>query len=860
MANDQEMSGWTDLLHSSTKLLEQATPSSQFPPLQRNLDQLEALSRKLKAKTLRNEAPAQSISATRLLAREGIDADQLSRDLKSFELKTTFEDVFPAETTNVEEYLQQVHEMAMVSAIQEAQKDNVRSFNNYMLKVLEEDCRKEKRDFLHSLSKISMLPKTKMIDSSRGSHADSLVPLSPQVSSKPGTELVSMTNKPIHEKKAYVYAEVVKKLNSARERGLPFKPATSFNGAYESLGIDLTRGKSVNMQKIWQLIQAMTGEDSAVQHGVSKRMALVIGARRHLECGHEKHIMDTIQSHPTQAALGGSVGNLQRIRAFLRIRLRDYGILDFDSGDARRQPPVDTTWQQIYFCLRTGYYEEAREIAQSSRSSQQQFAPLLTEWITTGGTVAAHTAAIASEECEKLLRMGDRFGQTTYDKKKLLLYTIISGSRRQIDRILRDFSTLFNTIEDFLWFKLSCVRDVAGGSSSVILNDGLVPYSLDDLQVYLNKFEPSYYTKNGKDPLVYPYVLLLSIQLLPAIMHMSNEAGDEGYNIGAVHVAISLVDHSILSEGSGTGHKLSVMDANAEASSMIRQYGSMYLHHGDLQMTLEYYAQAAIAVGGGQQAWSGRSNVDQQRQRNLMLKQLLTEILLQENGVYFLLGARGSGEEGELGRFLPDIKLRQQFLIEAAHQCQEAGLYDQSIKLQKRVGAYSSALETINKCLSEAICSLVRGRPDGETHTEGLILSGNDILNTYKYHPDVSGQERDRVMEQETILRELEAILSIHKLARLNKHLDAIREVAKLPFLHLDPRLPDTTSDEFQRASSYFQTCVPDLLKVALTCLDNVADTDGSIRGMRSKIAGFLASNTQRNWPRDLYEKVARSF
>lgn len=79
-----------------------------------------------------------------------------------------------------------------------------------------------------------------------------------------------------------------------------------------------------------------------------------------------------------QAALGGGVGNLQRIRAFLRvclnlmnmhlfkyytmhfffkeslilvfavqIRLRDYGALDFDAGDARRQPPVDTTWQQV---------------------------------------------------------------------------------------------------------------------------------------------------------------------------------------------------------------------------------------------------------------------------------------------------------------------------------------------------------------------------------------------------------------------------------------------------------------------------------------------------------------------------------
>lgn len=31
----------------------------------------------------------------------------------------------------------QVHEMAMVSAIQEAQKDNLRNFNDYMMKVLE---------------------------------------------------------------------------------------------------------------------------------------------------------------------------------------------------------------------------------------------------------------------------------------------------------------------------------------------------------------------------------------------------------------------------------------------------------------------------------------------------------------------------------------------------------------------------------------------------------------------------------------------------------------------------------------------------------------------------------------------------
>lgn len=293
----------------------------------------------------------------------------------------------------------------------------------------------------------------------------------------------------------------------------------------------------------------------------------------------------------------------------------------------------------------------------------------------------AEIAAAASEECEKMLRTGDRVGRAAYDKKKLLLYALISGSRRQIDRLLRDLPTLFNTIEDFLWFKLSAVRDCPGGAAPIVMNESLVPYTLDDLQIYLNKFDPSYYTKNGKDPLVYPYVLLLSIQLIPGVVYLSKETGDEGYNIDAAHISIVLADHGVLSEGAGAGQKMGVMDAYAEASSIIRQYGSVYLRLGNLQVALEYYAQAAAAVGGGQLSWSGRGNVDQQRQRNLMLKQLLTELLLRDGGIYLLLGSRGAGEEGELGRFLTDVKERQQFLLEAAHQCQEAGLYEKVIYL-----------------------------------------------------------------------------------------------------------------------------------------------------------------------------------
>lgn len=55
----------------------------------------------------------------------------------------------------------------------------------------------------------------------------------------------------------------------------------------------------------------------------------------------------------------------------------------------------------------------------------------------------------------------------------------------------------------------------------------------------------------------------------------------------------------------------------------------------------------------------------------------------------------------------------------------------------KRVGAFAMALEIINKCLSEAISALSRGKLEGDSRATGLIHSGNDILETYKYYTQV---------------------------------------------------------------------------------------------------------------------------
>ena len=99
-----------------------------------------------------------------------------------------------------------------------------------------------------------------------------------------------------------------------------------------------------------------------------------------------------------------------------------------------------------------------------------------------------------------------------------------------------------------------------------------------------------------------------------------------------------------------------------------------------------------------------------------------------------------------------------------------------------------------------------------------------------------SPQEREHVTEQQTVLRQLEAILSVHKLVKVGHYIDALREVARLPFLPLDPRTPDIATDVFQNLSPNVQACIPDVLRVALTCLDNVTDSDGSLRALRAKV------------------------
>ena len=68
-----------------------------------------------------------------------------------------------------------------------------------------------------------------------------------------------------------------------------------------------------------------------------------------------------------QASLGGSPTRLDWIKAYLRLKEKDRGPLDFDAPGG-----ADTTWQLIYLCLRSGFEAEAVEVRRNPCSSHSQ--------------------------------------------------------------------------------------------------------------------------------------------------------------------------------------------------------------------------------------------------------------------------------------------------------------------------------------------------------------------------------------------------------------------------------------------------------------------------------------------------------
>lgn len=618
-AGGQRAADWDALLLQSQDLVrsEQA-----FPRVQRDILQVEQYSQKLRARAARADATNESLDASRLLAHEGLNPRKLTQALQTFELRPTYEDVFTVETATVEEYLQQVHEMISVTAIQEAQQSAVAAFEDFMDSCMDQGWQQEKRALFDSVAPYSTSTALTPGPSPGGAMSPYAArPMAGGVSPSPayrGTPLMGgrsplMGGTPLAagnlqlRGRAAKYAEVVRKMNAADAAG-----GQSYNavGDFAAACADDSDGeRRTTMARVWQVLSRLLGGVGGLPAAArtQRTEALLAGARRYLEDNFTAYMQKVVATHRTQAALGGSPSRLGLVNAFLRVKEKDRGALDFDQPGG-----VDTSWMRVYCCLRAGFHAEAVQVAKgmrevmTPRAGASDLASHLSAWAEggcrpLGGEAAAHLSA----ECDRLMRDKSARQRHAFSAQRAMVHALLAGCKRGAEAVAKESPTFFPTIEDFLWFKLCLVRTegatrggayagAAAGSSAGGVSDA---YYLSDLQTYLQQYPAAHYSHNGKEPLLYVVVLLLSLQFRGAVAFLAREAATKEYRLDAVHLAICLQQYQVLDT--------SAADAGAggrgvEVGQLVHRYAKEFLYT-DAPLALEYYMLAAGALGGSVQ-------------------------------------------------------------------------------------------------------------------------------------------------------------------------------------------------------------------------------------------------------------------
>ncbi|PSC75508.1 nuclear pore complex NUP93A-like [Micractinium conductrix] len=776
MAAAGQRTDWDQLLLQSQDLVrtEQA-----FPRVQRDITQVEAYSSKLRARAARGDAGAETLEASRLLAGEGLNPRKLTQALQTFELRPTYEDVFAVETATVDEYLQQVHEMISVTAIQEAQSSAAAAFEDFMDACMDSEWQQEKRTLFDSVAPYSAASALTPGPSPGGA----MSPYAPRGGAAPspayrgtpggafgrsslagGTPLAA-GNLALRGRAAK-YAEVVRKLNAAEAGGQAYSAVEDFAAACA----DESNGeRRTTMARVWQVLARLLGGLGGLPAGAraQRSEALVAGARKYLEDNFVAYMQKVVAAHRTQAALGGSPSRLGLVQAFLRVKERDRGALDFDQPGG-----VDTTWMRLYCCLRAGFHAEAVQVAKSLREGvatpraggASDLSGQLAAWAEggcrpLGGDAGAHLSA----ECDRLVRDKAARARHPFSAQRAMVHALLAGYNRGAEAIVKESPTFFPTIEDFLWFKLGLLRSEGraagagsfGGAGSAA---GVIDaYTLPDLQRYLQQYPAAHYSHGGKEPLLYAVVQLLSLQFRGAVAFLAREAATRDYRLDAAHLAICLQAAGVLDTSpadAGAGGR------GVDVGALIHRYAKEFLYT-DPPLALEYYMLAAQAMGGSVQVKG----------------QLLRELLVESKAYGYLLGSGGAaGEGGALARFVPDAGERGRVLEAVAHECAASAQLEEAVELFMFAGRPRQALRILSQRLSDAV-EAAAGDATRAAEVEGVMSRGNAAVAAMASSQD---PEDLREVEAFDLLKSIRDMLAA---SARGDYTRALQKLSELPFV-----------------------------------------------------------------------------
>uniref|UniRef100_A0A674PP45 Nuclear pore complex protein Nup93 n=1 Tax=Takifugu rubripes TaxID=31033 RepID=A0A674PP45_TAKRU len=398
--------GFGELLQQAEQLAAETEAVSELPHVERNLQEIQQAGERLRSRTLtRTSQDAADVKASILLGSHGLDIFHISQRLESLSAATTFEPLEPVKDTDIQGFLKNERDNALLSAIEESRRRTFLLAEEYHRESMLVQWEQVKQRVLHTLL---------------GAGEDAL--------------------------------DLTQDLEPS------FVSAVTAPGRSALDSVEVAYGRQ-NVSDMWLMVKQMTdvllvpAKDALKSRtSVEMQMAFVRQALSCLENSYKNYTMVNVFGNLHQAQLGGVPGTYQLVRSFLNIKLPG-PLPGMQDGEIEGHP----VWAVIYYCLRCGDLNAAMQVVNRVQHQLGDFKTWLQEYMNS----PTPDRRLSPNSENKLRLHYRRVLRNSADPYKRAVYCLIGKCD-----ISDNHGEIADKTEDYLWLKLNQVCFDDDGSSS----------------------------------------------------------------------------------------------------------------------------------------------------------------------------------------------------------------------------------------------------------------------------------------------------------------------------------------------------------------------------------------------------------
>lgn len=646
MMMEEDNTGFDDLLQQAEQLTADIDGDTDLPRVQRNLKQILEEGQQLWSRTSQiSSKDTADVRASILLGSQGFDLPKVSKKLESLSAVKSFEPIEAVHDTDIQAFLRNERENAILSVIQESTKMTLQESDNFYWEVLSSDWQREKQRILNSLLGSS----NEVMD----------VSVAPETSSF----TVDMKTRSAMSAIEVAYAREVSLYNEQVIQG-GLRP--NLAQCFRALAKDLD---DRNALELWDMVCCLLDIPQRSQRDGPSQTAFVRQARRYLERGYLRYMRMIVQGSLGNASLGGIPSTLSLVRSYLNVKLPAMSTGMYE-GTLDEQP----VWALVYLCLRCGDRAAAAEVSRLAGATAGELTPILEEY------ALSEDGALNTSSENKVRLQYLRSVRSSADPFKRIVFSVLGRCD-----VAQDHVEVATTVEDNLWLHL-CQAHTEEQTGDEEPHDRL---TLSRLQQTMLEEHGEAHFDAQRQPFLYFQVLFLTVQFEAAIEFLSRL---EPLRCHAVHVALVLYDAGMVTPPPSVhvtlvwkppGGGAPKLNLARLVSSYTRKFEAT-----DPREALNYFYFLR--------------NLKGPRGENLFVA-CVSELVLETREFETLLGKiewDGSRRRGAVDHFHSDTCS----IVEAvAKDCESRGLYEDAVRLLDLCSKHDDAVRLLNRLLGQQV-------------------------------------------------------------------------------------------------------------------------------------------------------------